>query len=160
MKNKPEEQAATFDITALDAADEGAMHVYHNGQQTNWIWYFAGPGHAKAIAQAERLARERLRAEREKEQAMVNGRKWKAPDEDVESARRRNIDFIVERLIGWSAATINGQPFPFSEDNARKILADPRKNLIVQCLEFLGDEKSFIPRSATNSSHTPSDTSN
>lgn len=149
-----------FDLNDLNAADESVMTVAVSGKPTDWTWTFAGPGHPKAVEQANRLSRERLHDERQKEQARANGRKWKAPEETVDETRVRNVDFIVERLLGWSPVTMGGKDHPFTPENARGLLLDPRKGaLLVQALEFLGDEASFTPRSEINSAPLQSATS-
>jgi hypothetical protein len=46
---------------------------------------------------------------------------------------------------------MDGKDYPFSVENARALLLDRRKGqLLIQALEFLGDEQSFGKRSASN----------
>jgi hypothetical protein len=150
MTKKDTKALAIFDLSAVDAADESSMTVVVNGTPTNWIWNFAGPGHPRAIEQANRVSRERLAKDRQQEQAQVNGKKWRAPEETVDEALARNVNFVIERLLGWSDVTMNGEAFPFSPENARTVLSDRRKaTLLLQALEFLGDENAFTKRSAT-----------
>lgn len=142
---------AEFDWSDLDAPDTAKMNVLINGKASGWEWEFAGPGHPKSVQQDNRIARENLDRRKAQERAQVNGRKWKPDDESVEEVVARNINLIVERLVGWSPVKIDGETYTFSEENARKILADPKKVTILnQCLEFLGDEAVFTKRSATN----------
>lgn len=153
MTEKQAAAAATeeFDLSQLDAADESHMTVLSNGKPTNWIWTFSGPGHPKAIEQSNKLARERLNRERAQEQAQINGKKWKAPEETPDEVMQRNVALIVDRLLGWSPVKLNGEPYPFSAENARKLLLDPRKAALTkQALDFLGDEDAFSRRSAAN----------
>lgn len=152
----------SFDLSELDAVDESHMTVSANGRLTNWVWVFAGPGHPRTIEQSDRLGRERLNIERQQDQARVNGRKWKAPEETVEGTRARNVKLVAERLIGWhlvdkegrkieAQVTMNGEPFPYSPENASTLLSDPRKSaLLLQALEFLNDEAAFTKRSENN----------
>lgn len=154
--------AEPFDISDLDAADESEMVVNAAGRATNWVWVFAGPGHPKTIEQSNRIGRERLHLERQQEQARVNGRKWKAQEESTDESLNRNVTLVLERLLGWHlvdkdgnatdvAVTMNGEPFPFSAENAKKILTDRRKSaLLFQALDFLSDEAAFTRRSANN----------
>lgn len=136
-----------FDIDEIDSIDTADMTVYVNGRATTWVWTFAGPGHPKAIELSNRVARERLRREADQEQARVNGKKWKADEETPEDMAKRNADYVVGRLLGWSDVMMGGKPFPFSPDNARALLIDPKKGaLALQALEFLGDQKSFMKR--------------
>lgn len=142
-------EIAEFNSADFDARDEAQMVVAMGGKPTTWIWTFAGPGHPHAIAQTERLARDRLQTERLKEQARVNGKKWKAPEEEPDEVRAGNIKWIVERLIDWSPVKMDGALLPFSAEAATKLLSDPRKaDLLAQSLEFLAADTSFMQRSA------------
>ena len=139
----------TFDLAALDAADEAVMEVIANGQPTGWRWTFAGPGHPRAVEQQNRIARAALAEGRAKEQAQVNGRKWKAPEKTPDEQRAENVEFVIERLLGWSEVTMGGEPFPFTPENARALLSDRKKPaLLAQAVEFLLDDASFTVRSA------------
>jgi hypothetical protein len=134
----------------FDAADTAEMDVVINGRASGWKWTFAGPGHPLTVAQGNRLSRERLHRERQIEQARANNRKWKAEDEDVDEVRKRNIDWVVERLVGWPTIKLDGELLEFSQDAARKLLSDPRKvDLFVQAMDFLAADNSFTKRSVT-----------
>jgi hypothetical protein len=138
-----------FDLSDLDYSDEATMTVVIKGKPSDWTWTFAGPGHEKTIEQRNRMSRERLHREHEQEQARVNGKKWTAPEESVAAVRDRNIAFVVDRLLGWSEFKFGGAVYPFSPENARKLLSDPKKGaLLVQALEFLSDDQAFTTRSA------------
>jgi hypothetical protein len=142
--------AVEFSDADFNAADEADMTVVMNGKATSWVWTFAGPGHPKTVEQSNRIARERLHRERLQEQARVNGKKWVAPEDTVEETRARNVQQIVERLVRWSPVKINGEDYPFTAENATRLLSDPRKvGLYVQALEFLAADNSFTPRSGT-----------
>lgn len=148
---KQEATTASFDLSTVDTADESVMEVVVNGNPVDWRWTFAGPGHPKTIEQSNKLARERLRREKEQEQSRINGKRWKAPDETVDEVLERNVNLVVDRLLGWSPVKMNGQDYPFTPENARALLLDRRKGqLLVQALEFLGDEQSFGKRLASN----------
>jgi hypothetical protein len=140
-----------IDVGDFDAADESDMTVELNGKLTTWIWTFAGPGHDRTVAQSNRLSRERLHRDREQEASRVNGRKWKADEDTPDEMRQRNVGFVVERLLRWTPIKLNGEELAFSSEAASKLLGDPRKvSLLTQALEFLGEQKSFIRRSATS----------
>lgn len=144
-----EKKAAVFDIGAADAIDESRMEVMVGGKGTDWFWIFAGPGHPKGIAQRNRLAREELNKQRLREQQQANGKKVKVPDRSFDEVTGENIDFVMERLIGWSDATNGDQPFPFTDENARALLGDARKRgILLQAIEFINDDASFTPPSA------------
>jgi hypothetical protein len=84
-----------------------------------------------------------------KEQAAANSKKWKAPDLTPEEVMADNVNYVMERLIGWTTVTMNGEDYPFSTENARAILSDRRKGaLLAQAVEFLLADDSFTKRSA------------
>lgn len=145
-------EAVEFDsFDDFAASDTAEMAVVVNGKVTKWIWTFAGPGHEKTIAQSSRISRQRLHDEAQKEQARVNGKKWKSPEETPEDKRAENVTYIVERLVGWSPIVIAKQPFDFSEANARKLLSDHKNAaLFAQAFEFLLADDSFTRRSGSS----------
>lgn len=138
-----------LDLAAFDAIDEAAMEVLTaDGRTTGWTWFFAGPGHPKGIEQSNRVAREELAKARLKEQAQVNGRKWKAPERVPDELREENVNFVMERLLRWSPIRIDGEDFPFTSENVRKLLIDPRKGgLLQQAIDFILADNSFTKRS-------------
>jgi len=141
--------AVEFSLSDFDSADTSSMTVEVNGKLTNWVWTFAGPGHPQTVEQSNRMARERLHQERLKEQAITNGKKWKAAEESVDEVRERNVRSVVERIVGWSPVKIDGQDYPFTPDNAYKLLIDRRRvGLLTQATEFLFADNSFTKRSA------------
>lgn len=136
----------------LSTVDQAQMTVIFGGQPLDWKWTFAGPGHEKTIAQNNRIARETIARDRVKEQAQTNGKKWIPPEVTPDERRADNVRYVLERLLGWTPVTMSGEDYPFSEENARKVLADPNKAwLYQQALEFLHGDNSFIARSATSS---------
>ncbi len=141
---------AEFSLADLDYSDEATMTVRLGGKSTTWVWTFAGPGHAQTVAMANRQARDRLDDDRRREEARANGRQWVEPEETVEHVQLRNVNMIVDRLLGWSPVKLDGENLQFSPDVARKLLLDPRKGQIfLQALKFLGDDRSFTTGSAT-----------
>ncbi|MHA6690599.1 branched-chain amino acid ABC transporter [Devosia sp. A449] len=143
-------ESISLDFEAFEAADIGKMQVLDiHGSPTGWVWEFAGPGHPKTEALNNRFARERLLKSAQVEQAQVNGRKWKADQDEPAEVRAKNIADLVERIVGWSAVEIGGKPFPFSAENATEFLSHPKRiGVLTQAMEFVASEKSFTPRSA------------
>ncbi|WP_448031547.1 branched-chain amino acid ABC transporter [Bradyrhizobium liaoningense] len=142
-----------FDIGALDAQDEATLNIKNpkTDEPTGWIWTFYGPGHPVTIALADQVGREALRIAREKEQARVNGRKWKADDEPIDALRKRNIDSIVKRTKSFTPVRLDDKLIEFSPDNARMLLSDQRKSwLFKQVTDYLKEDESFIQPSATS----------
>lgn len=149
MKDAAETAVPSFDMDAFEASDTGKMEVLDAaGRPTGWFWEFAGPGHPKTEALNNRFARERLHKAAQMEQAQVNGRKWKADEEDPSAVRAKNIRDLVDRLVGWSAVEIGGKDFPFTPESAVEFLSHPKRvGVLTQAMEFLAAEKSFSPRS-------------
>lgn len=139
----------SFSENDLNNADEASMDALVNDRPSGWLWVFAGPGHEKTIEQNNKSSREALHREKMQDQARVNGKKWVAPDRTPDEVRGENVSWVVGRLLRWSAdVEMDGQPLPFSEDAARKLLSDPRKTLLNQAIEFLTADKAFTKRSA------------
>lgn len=140
-----------LDLMALDAVDESDMKVMAGDKPTSWVWTFCGPGHPRAIAQKERISRETLARMRSQEQAQVNRKKWKAPETSTEELQEDNVNYVLERLLRWNPVTLAGQPYPYSPENARALLMDPKKGaLLQQAIEFINNDNSFTQRSAKN----------
>lgn len=143
----------TFDIGSLDAQDEATLDIKHPKTEaaTGWIWTFYGPAHPITIALANKVASEQLAEARAKEQARVNGKKWKADDEPYDALLTKSIDSIVKRTKSFTPIKLDGQTVEFSTDNARKLLSDRRKSwLLNQVRDYLKEDESFIPPSATS----------
>lgn len=145
--------AAEFDLAALDSSDEATLAIKHpqTREATTWLWTFYGPGHPKTIEQANRTTREVLREQREKEQARVNGKRWKGEDVSPDELRKKNVSYIVERTKTFTPVKIGAETIEFSVEAAKRLLLDPKKEwLLAQIGEFLRDEESFLPTSATS----------
>lgn len=138
-----------FDIDSISALEVAEMEVMINGQAIGWTWKFAGPGHPATIDQNNRVAREQLAIRKLQEQAQVNGKKWKAPEKAPDDILKENIEYVLERLLDWSEVSLAGEPYPFSKENARKLLMDRSKSLLLQqANDFLLEDSSFIKPSA------------
>jgi hypothetical protein len=138
-----------FDIASSDYRDEAEMTVVVGGKLTTWKWRFAGPGHPQTVAYNERQSRDRLHREAQQEQARVNGKKWKADEQTTDEVRGQNAEWILSRLLGWTPVKLSGEDYPFNRENAMALLLDPKKPFFSQAVEFLAEEKSFTPRSAS-----------
>lgn len=148
-KEQTASAAEEFSLSDFESADTSTMTVEVNGKLTNWVWTFAGPGHPKSVESMTRLTRDRLHQERQKEQTIANGKKWKAPEDSVDELRKRNVRAVVERILDWSPVKIDGQDYPFTPDNAYQLLIDQRRvSLLAQATEFLFADDSFTKRSA------------
>ncbi len=151
-----------FEIETLRSTDSDELVIQHpvTGEPTTWKWTLAGPGHPKSIEVANKAARETLRIERLREQAMVNRKKWTEPERTPDENRLANAQSFAARVLGWTPARINGEDYPFSEANAVKLLLEPAYGRIyVQLLEHFISDAAFTRRSVTTSAVSPSATS-
>lgn len=146
MTNTDSAPADVFDLSELDTGDEASLAIKDRaGRPTTWIWTFYGPGHPKTIALSNRVSKKFLDEAREKEQAQVNGKKWKAEERSLDDVRQENVRNILERTKGFTPVRINGETIEFSPDAARKLLLDPRKGaLFAQISAFLQEEENFM----------------
>lgn len=152
-----------FDIDELRATDTDDLAINHpvTNAPTSWVWTLAGPGHPRSIEAANTQAREGLRLQRLREQAIVNRKKWTEPERSPDQMREENAKSFAARVLGWTPARINGQDYPFSSENVTKLLLDPAYGRVyLQLLEYFGADDSFTKRSATTSLASPSATSN
>lgn len=141
---------AEFDLSDLETGDEATLAIKDSsGRLTNWIWTFYGPGHPKTVALSNRVSKKWLQETRDKEQAQVNGKKWKPEDRSLDDIRSENVANIIERTKSFTPVKLNGQVIEFSSDAARQLLLDPRKGaLFSQITEFLREEENFMRPSA------------
>jgi hypothetical protein len=100
-----------FDLASVDAQDEAILNVKHpkTDAPTGWCWTFFGPAHPRTVEVAERVSREALRVHRAKEQAQVNGKKWKAEDESMDEIQARTVANMVARLKTFTPVKMEGE---------------------------------------------------
>jgi hypothetical protein len=142
-----------FDLSAVDAQDEGELVIKHPKtlEPTGWTWTFYGPGHAMTIELSNRVAGAALKKAAARRQAQVNGRKWKEDEESLDQLRAENVDNIVARTKGFTPTRLNGELIEYSPDAAKRLLLDRKKGwLLEQISEYLQDEANFIQPSATS----------
>ena len=152
-----------FEIGELRSTDTDELTIMHpvTGAPTTWIWTLAGPAHPKSIELAEKTAEAASRLEEAQRQAIVNRQKWKEQHKTPKQTRLENARTFAARVLDWTPARINGEDYPYSNENVVKLLLDPAYGRVyLQLLEYFTDEKSFTQRSATTSSPLPSETSN
>lgn len=141
-----------FDIDELRATETDEMAIVHpgTGAPTSWVWTLAGPGHPRAVEQSDRIAREALRRSKLQQQAQINRKKYIEPEKTPDEQRRENAEYFSERVLGWTAARIGGEDYPFSRENCVKLLMDPVfARVYGQLAEHFAADDSFTKRSAT-----------
>jgi hypothetical protein len=142
---------AMIDITDLQTADTAELDIKHpiTGLSLGWAWLIAGPGHPQTLANIERLQRQALAEQRRRDQARINGKKWKGDDKDPDEIRAENAANVAARIIGFPNARINGEELVFSQDKVVEIFLNQKLSWIyAQVLEFLTDDAAFFPDSA------------
>lgn len=140
-----------FDLGTVQVTDVAKLAIKHptTGAPTTWVIDIAGPGHPVTEAIQAEAGRERLQLQRDQDMARVNGRKWKAPDADPEAENVKVFGRIAKRLLGWTPVTMNGEAFPYSAENAVKLLREPRFAWVAaQILDFMAEDSAFIQASA------------
>jgi len=140
-----------FDLSAVDAQDEGELVIRHPKTLAlvGWTWTFYGPGHAATVALSNRVAQAALKQAAARRQAQVNGKKWKEDEESLDQLRAENVDNIVTRTKGFTPIKLDGQLIEYSADAARRLLLDRKKGwLLEQITDYLKDEANFVQSSA------------
>ena len=67
-----------------------------------------------------------------------------------EDSERDQVELLTAITVGWSFDTLDGQPFAFSPENARKLWADGRWPwLRVQATNFVSSEGNYLAGSST-----------
>ena len=141
-----DDTVAEFDLGDLETGDEATLAIKgRDGKPTTWLWTFYGPAHPKTLAAADRVSKKWLREAEAKEQAQVNGKKWKAEERSIDEISSENVRNIVDRLKEFTPVRLNGTLIEFSADAARQILLDPRKAAVLnQVTEFLKEQENFM----------------
>lgn len=131
-----------------------------DGSPTGWVIELCDVSHEKAQRHINDKARRRLHKERLQEQAQVNGRKYQADERTVDEAKLDNVRWLVSRMVDWTPVRvpfISAEPIRFSDEAATRVLMHPKLGFVVgQLVDVLIAERSFMPRSATESGHSPS----
>lgn len=139
--------ADPFDLGAFDAKDEITHNILNpvTDLPTGWLWTFYGPGHPVTVQMSERLSREILQERRAKEQAQVNGKKWKADEREPQEFAREAATNIATRVKEFTPIRLNGEQIVFSKEAVIQLLLDPKKGwLYAQIQNFLRDDANFI----------------
>lgn len=135
-----------FDLGEALLADEAKLTIRNpkTGAPTSWVLTIAGPGHKVMAEIKAETARERYAAER----AALGGRRAQAEADPV-AADQRAVRRLSRRILGWTPVTLQGQPFPYSAENAAQLLTDARYELLGrQVIDFLLSDEAFIASSA------------
>lgn len=145
--------ADAFDIDELRSTDTDELVIVHpaTGAPTTWVWTLAGPGHPATVAASDRVAQRALELDRQRSQALNNRRNWHEPKRTPTEQRRENAETFASRVVGWTAARINGADYPFSTQNVVKLLLDPAYDRVYgQLLAYFVADEAFTQRSASD----------
>ena len=113
-----------FDLSAVDAQDEGELIIRHPKTlaPVDWTWTFYGPGHQITVDLSNRVAQAALKRAAARRQAHVNGKKWKEDEESLDQLRAENVDNIVTRTKGFTPIKLDGQLIEYSADAALSLI--------------------------------------
>jgi hypothetical protein len=144
-----------FDLSSLAYLQTAELTVRHpiSDEPTTWRITFAGPGHPVTVALGDEIARRSIEQRQTREEAMTNGRKWKAPAETPAKNRRENALNMAKRILDWTPVVLQaGMPeLEYSPEAATSILSNPDFGwLYEQVRKFLNDDAGFIKTSALN----------
>lgn len=116
-----------FDFAILDVAslaDEGVdMPVPHPKTGAPMLDSDGKPVTLRVHGQHSQVVRD---ARRKIQQRRIDASKRGQTDFTPEDRERDDLDVLVAAISGWSFDTLDGQPFPHSETNVRKLLGDRR----------------------------------
>lgn len=150
-----EESSQVVDLSSALPTDTEILEIKYRGTDkgTGWKITIAGPGHPKTVAASKDHSRDQLRKARAIEQAQANGRKYKAEDDTPEEVARRNVDLIVQRIVGWSPdplfKSISDEPIAFSHAAAVDLLLRHDMGWALgQIADFLSSDTAFTQASA------------
>ena len=89
-----------------------------------------------------------------------NERRMRNLQQTEDEIRQDDFEVIVACTKGWNIPMLDGQPFPFSRENARKLWSDRRFNtLFERASRCIVDDANFLAMESPVSSGGPSDTS-
>jgi hypothetical protein len=79
---------------------------------------------------------------------------------DTDQREREDIDFLVACTTDWTIQSLDGQPFPCTMQNIRKLWNDPRfRTLRGIALGFVMNDANFLPPSPSGSEPSPATSS-
>lgn len=73
----------------------------------------------------------------------------KVTEDDLALEEEENLNIAVAATKGWHGFTLEGQPFPYSPENAR-VLYTASKDIMVQVLNKVRDTATFLKGSKRN----------
>ncbi len=133
------QEIVPFDLTSLCETETAEMIVTdpRTGKAVTdsagnpWRITLAGPNHPESAKVRGRDMRDALA------ESAGDGL-------DLEGVERTMIESLARRTLGWGPVVRDGQPYPYSHDNAVALYAGSR-SLLRQVDLFFGDATSFLP---------------
>lgn len=130
-----------FAVKQLETTDVEIL-VPPDRVRSGVIFTLAGPNHPK------RRGHE-LKAQRQ--YAKRFNRAGKMQLDDPEEREERDTDYLVVCTLGWKNFTRDGEPYPYSEENARRLYEDKERSFVrLQILEALRSDENFFASSASS----------
>jgi hypothetical protein len=78
------------------------------------------------------------------ERVAKSGRGINLTQDDIE---RENVELLTACTVRWTEFSIDGTPFPWTPDNARRLWSDPRWRWLSEAaFKFIHDDGNFLAR--------------
>lgn len=155
------EDQTPFDLSSLDTYTEAAKGVpmplidLRNGNPI----YNPDDGSAVTITLLGRNSEEYRAVMRSVQKRRVE-RQQRGVQPSEDDIRADDFEVIVACTKGWTIRMLDGQPFPFSVENARRLWSDRRFQwLFERASMFIADDANFLATARPGSTGGPSATS-
>jgi hypothetical protein len=123
-------------------------------QKSGWVVELAGPQHPLTLALVAEVGREGIERSRLIESAQVNGKTFIPEEVSLDERRRKNVNRVCRRIVGWSPnpvfKNISPNPLAFSLSAATDLFLRPEMApWFLQITEYLNSEQAFMQPSGT-----------
>jgi hypothetical protein len=82
------------------------------------------------------------------------------PESETERREREDREFLIACTVDWSFKVMDGQPFPCSPVNIRKLWNDPRFRTVAEtAIAFIMADANFLALSPNGSANSPATSS-
>jgi hypothetical protein len=116
---------------------------------TGWKVELAGPQHPESIAVANEAGKDFLDEERAVKVAQATGQKPETPEETIQERRRKSVNRLCRRIIGWSPnptfRNVQADPISFSVAAATDLFLRPdMAGFFIQITKYFNADAAFI----------------
>ena len=140
---------SAFDLASLDTrtrSEQGvAMEIIHPKTRAPVLREDGRPVTITLLGANSDIFSDVARRMRDRNSDRVNKGVRVSPDD----MRNDEFEYLVACTVDWTIEEMDGKPFPFSRENARKLWADRRFNwLFREALNFISVEGNFLVEAA------------